>query len=162
MRDAIASIRRGLAGHIDDVMEREVFEAVVSREIDAIEDTVYSVYKPQKYERRKSYGGLSDRDNIKMIGGGAKNGVIRVVNATPADMRYPGSTNKDLASLIEYGHSAYCRAHGVGYDFPTYSGKGKYMAPRRFTKSTIDDLRRYGDHIEAFAAGMRRHGFHVT
>ena len=120
---------------VDNVLNHEMFTEARKAETEAINGAVYDAYDPLEYDRRGSMGGFADPDNIVIQGGAARNGRLVLKNVTPPDDRYDGSTTgKDLAELIAYGHSRYCRVNGVGYDFISKSPRRRkqYMSPRDF------------------------------
>ena len=135
LSDAVKVVRGGTAKMVDNVLNREMYAEAKAAELEAIREVVYDAYDPLEYIRRGDRGGFADPDNIVIQGGAARNGRLVLKNVTPPDDRYDGSTTgKDLAELIAYGHSRYCRANGVGYDFISKSPRRrqKYMAPRDF------------------------------
>lgn len=158
IRDALQYANtKVLPKKIDDALNREVFKAVQVTEAVAIKEEVYDVYEPKLYDRRGDWGGMGDMENIRILGGKAKDGRMAVVNRTVPN---PGgcidnsnvTVNKILPELIEYGHNY----RGYVYDYP--SKKGRYMAPRPFTARTISDLKRSRMHVVGLAVGLRRQG----
>lgn len=155
IREALALANKQLAQKIDNAMTNEVFQEVQDEEAATIYSEVYKVYTPKIYRRRRQYGGLADADNIEILGGTAKNGVLVVVNMTEPN---PGgcisnhlvTTGKNLPELVEYGHGY----KFYTYDFPTNGAR--FMKSRPFTAKTIEHLTESGAHIVALKAGLKR------
>ena len=119
IREALAAANKKLISKIDNAMSNEVFKEVQDEEAATIYEVVYKVYTPKMYRRRGDYGGMADPYNIEIVGGGARGGVMVVVNLTEPN---PGgcmsddqvTTGKNLPELIEFGHGYMF----YQYDFP--------------------------------------------
>lgn len=160
IRDALALANKQLVQKIDNAMTNEVFQEVQDEEAATIYSEVYKVYTPLIYRRRGKFGGLGDAENIEILGGVAKNGVLVVINTTEPN---PGgcisnhlvTTGKNLPELVEYGYGY----KYYTYDFP--SAGARFMKPRPFTAKTIEHLKESGAHIAALKAGLKRQGVNV-
>ena len=136
---------------VDKALTTDVFPAVRDMEIEAINETVYSHPASNYYRRREESGGLGDPSNIIMKGGGAKNGILAVINITPPNPYLDGvsaaggmaTVSKSLPSVVEYGY---------GYDY------WKSPRTRPFTKNTIKKLSSSGVCAEALKQGLLKQG----
>ena len=160
IREALAAANKKLISKIDNAMSNEVFKEVQDEEAATIYEVVYKVYTPKMYRRRGDYGGMADPYNIEIVGGGARGGVMVVVNLTEPN---PGgcmsddqvTTGKNLPELIEFGHGY----KFYQYDFPKRGAA--FMEPRPFTAKTIEHLKESKAHITALKAGLQRQGVKV-
>lgn len=145
---------------VDSALTTEVYEAVKEAQQEAIQKEVYDKYQPMNYERRKYNGGLIADENIVIVGGVAKNGILIVKNITPPNPYLNGvsgaQSTTPLSSttpyLVEYGIS---NPDGYGYD---YWSKPK---ARPFTARTLDDLQASGACKTALKNGLKRQGIAV-
>lgn len=140
---------------IDNSLNKEVFKTIQKVEQEEITATVYDVYEPTVYQRRRKNGGMEDIKNIQKKQE-AKNGILEVVNVTKPNpqARDGATTNKDLPYLIEHGESYIGNNH---YDYPAYP----YASARPFTKNTIIELNQDKAHLEALKSGLERNGLRV-
>jgi hypothetical protein len=141
------------------VLNNEVAEIVKDVEQRNIEDVVYQGYQtsntggqPWKYERRRTNGGLQDKENMQHQVITTGNGVeLSVENVTKGK-----DDNFEIADLIEYGD---------GYNGKEYSFKNnrdgtaeQYLRARPFTRDTVDELKQNDEHVIAFKNGMKSRG----
>ena len=134
-------------------------DAIRDAEIDAIQATVYDAYgseatgEPNVYTRRRSDGGLTDRENMVAT---VSNGTLNVTNLTLANDKYPPDFGNDglFASEIVVSGGPYHWRKGMG----TF---GDFRQPRDFIADTYDDLRESQAHTDALKNGLRMRGFNV-
>ena len=156
---------------VDEALTTEVFNRVKQVERMAINQVVY-VKDPKVYKRRFDQNhGFADPRNIKLLGEPVDNTIAVVNTAKPNVERnsyrnaeswmraLDNSDNKDLPSLVEFGHSPGAQHRHNRYDFPR-AGRW-YMKPRLFTQETRNRLKQSGDIKTTVWAGLTRQGFHV-
>ena len=125
----------------DDVAP--VVKEIMSAEV---QNTVYSVYEPKRYERRYDNGGLMSENNMKAIP--IKDGVIAISNETPFNGKnYSG---KSLTEVVVTGE-------GYTYDYPY-----EYNQPRDFIEATREDLIQTQAHTKALINGLKKSGIKFT
>lgn len=165
---ALAAANKVIMSDLNRTMETDIFEYVRQLEVANIEQRVYDAYAPTKYKRRGDVGGIGDIENIVLKDGKAQDGVIEVINITPAN---PGgvsakdahrvTTDKRLDLLIEYGQRDYKRI-GIGkhgYDFPA---DAPYTSPRHFTYATRQKVKKsYFKVLPLLQYSMRNKGYVV-
>lgn len=138
-----------------DVMQKEISEKVKDVEQKNIDSTVYDAYSPFVYERRRDNDGLRDRNNMQSQVTQSGNGVeLTVENTTKGK-----DSNYEIAELIEYGDGT----NGKEYDFKrNRDGTAfKYLGSRPFTKNTVDELYRTGEHVDEMKKGLKKRGIDV-
>jgi len=146
----IKKIQKKIKADVDNCLRLEGLEAVKDSMVKSIESEVYSVYTPSIYNRRKSNGGLIDRDNN--IIGTVKDGELTVRNVTPLNDDYGSSSfrnEKTLTGIIISGE-------GYRYDFP-YSG-----VPRDFIQETREDLENNDTIHKTIMSGLKKRGHNVV
>lgn len=116
----------------NEVMDNEVSKTVKENMSEAINDSVYDVYSPNYYDRRKLHGGLSDTDNMTVE---QKDGSITVRNDTPLDN---GRIDYRLDDII------------------VNRGVLGYEEPRDFYQETAERLENNKEHIEAMKRGLEK------
>jgi hypothetical protein len=137
----LKDVEKYLQKKVSNALVNEVAQSVKETEAKIINDTVYDVYEPRYYVRRFDNGGLSDTDNMKSEL--VEDGVLIVTNETPPNPNYPHrALRSTVAEVVEYGD---------GY---TFYNPGS----RPFTRNTVNELERTGDHITALRDGLRRQG----
>lgn len=120
---------------IINTLENKVSTKVKLIEQEVIDEVVYDVYEPTKYERRFDYEGLSDIRNmtheVKKIGGEI---TLFVSNETKvSEHTYDSSKGEYLDEIIEYGMLKNYSNLGVN-DVPAYA------EPRPFTEETQKEI----------------------
>ena len=158
--EALQAANKKLEKIIDYVLDESVSSEIRNVEIETIGKIVYGAYEPVMYERRGGTGGLLDRSNIKHS---VKDGVLTVVNKTPANYDHDSTTGevfnyryKNLPYLIEYGNGA-----GRKYFYDYYKQGAAYLKPRPFTAKTIENLKISKSHIKAMKGTLKRMNFKV-
>lgn len=157
IKQALEKANKQIQKKVDNALNTEVFDTIVSVETEMIVDTVYSKYRPIIYERRGEYEGLGDPYNIVIDGGKATGGVMKIINITePNPEPYGQATvGKNLPELIEYGNGY----KGYRYDFGRR--RAPFVKPRPFTQATIDYLNEYKPHVYALGNSLSKQGLNV-
>jgi hypothetical protein len=146
-----------------DVLQNEVAEAVKKEQSYQVEDEVYDKYSPSSpdgepwvYERRRDNGGLSDTRNMitsspSYTGDGVE---VSIENITKGS-----DDNFQIADLVEYGDGT----NGKEYEHKTNRDNTayQYLRGRPFTKATVEELERTGEHIDAARKGLKRKGLDI-
>lgn len=132
MFDSIEALEQHIINVAEDAMKADLHKEVVKIQQEEIESTVYNVYEPVQYERRKAAGGLQDPKNMhsKTIRTGGKGFLYNFYNDTTGnqDSRYIGE-------IVEKGQDA-----TGGYNYVREGAS--YLNPRPFMQNT---LRRIAD-----------------
>jgi hypothetical protein len=147
-----SSLKTYIKDSVKETLQNEVFEEIRDEEQKNIQSEVYDVYSPRKYRRRGMNGGLISDENIKPIL--INDTTLEVINETPPNAGYNGTTNKNLPELIEYGEGY----KGYHYDYPTDPA---FTSPRPFTESTIQSLKQSKRHVAALKRGLKSKGIDV-
>lgn len=109
------------------ILLTDVYDKVAEIEQESIDTEVYDVYNPRKYIRRKTEGGLQDKDNIQPdVDLGGDDLTLEIINMTtvsPDSDDYSQGTYLD--ELIEYGK----------HEMAT-----PYDMPRPYTQVTQDKI----------------------
>ena len=121
---------------IQDTMCKEVADVAVEQLGNSVKTTVYDAYKPTKYVRRYSNGGLGDIRNMEVTE--VENG-IEVRDVAPLDN---GRTDYALDDIVVHGYDN----HPFGRDF--YA-------------DALDNLEYSGDAKNALKSGLKRRGINV-
>lgn len=152
---SLKELERYINKQMADVMRKEVAEKVKDVEQKNIDSTVYDAYAPFVYEHRRDNDGLHDRNNMQSQVTQSGNSVeLTVENTTKGK-----DSNYEIAELIEYGDGA----NGKEYDFKkNRDGTSyKYLGSRPFTKNTVDELHRTGEHVDEMKKGLKKRGIDV-
>ncbi|MEL3959403.1 hypothetical protein NST17_19820 [Caldifermentibacillus hisashii] len=147
---------------IKNALGNEVAEKVRDIEQRKIDKTVYSGYRPSTsdgepwvYKRRRDNGGLRDRKNmiadVQVTSDGVK---LSVENVTTGSQ-----DNFKIADLIEYGDNTNGKEYA--YKRNRDGTADQYLRSRPFTKNTIEELKRTGEHIDALIDGLKKQGIDV-
>lgn len=147
---------------IKNALGNEVAEKVRDIEQRKIDETVYSGYRPSTsdgepwvYKRRRDNGGLRDRKNmianVQVTSDGVK---LSVENVTTGSQ-----DNFKIADLIEYGDNTNGKEYA--YKRNRDGTADQYLRSRPFTKNTIEELKRTGEHIDALIDGLKKQGIDV-
>jgi hypothetical protein len=147
--DQFALIESKIRAAIAETLQTDVYQIIKNVEKQHVESDVYAVYSPIIYSRRGMSGGLSADENIVL--NVISDTQIEITNETPANPDYFGTTDKDLAELVEFGHGY----NGYKYD---YLQDSPYVYPRPFTENTVEDLNQNKQHIDAMVKGLRKAG----
>lgn len=121
---------------IQDTMCTEVADVAIKQLGNSVKTTVYDVYKPTKYVRRYSNGGLGDVRNMEVTE--VENG-IEVRDVAPLNN---GWTNWKLDNIIVNGY-------------------GNMPFARDFYADALDNLQYTGDAKNALKSGLKRRGIDV-
>ena len=134
--DNLNSLFSYIERQVQETMKTDVADAVKRTMSRAVNTSVYDVYQPKRYKRRKDNGGLSDMDNylVTEIPSG-----IEIVNDTPLDN---GGNTPRLDELIVYG-------------------KGFQPFERDFYGETANELERTQEHIFALKVGLKNSGIDI-
>lgn len=157
------NLSKFLNGKIADAMKTDVAETVRNVEQKNIDDTVYSGYRPStsdgepwRYERRRDNGGLRDRKNmvadVQVTSDGVK---LLVENITTGSQ-----DNFRIDDLVEYGDGTNGKEYG--YKRNRDGTADQYLRGRPFTRNTIEELERTGEHVDALINGLRKNGIEVN
>lgn len=147
---------------IKNALENEVAEKVRDIEQRKIDETVYSGYRPSTsdgepwvYKRRRDNGGLRDRKNMIADVQATSDGVkLSVENITTGSQ-----DNFKIADLVEYGDNTNGKEYA--YKRNRDGTADQYLRSRPFTKNTIEELERTGEHIDALIDGLKKQGINV-
>lgn len=154
----LESLRKYLESNMQQVLEKEVFEAIREEMIKTIDDEVYGKYNPtgiNKYVRKESQGGLKDPANIK---GYMINGKLYVRNerkdwegTKPGAIGTPRN-DRSVAEAVEYG---------TRYE---WADSKMYQSPiaRPFMKMTTYRLQGNSKHIIAMIRGLKSRGIEAV
>jgi hypothetical protein len=112
---------------------------------------VYSVYKPEIYERRYNNDGLLSEKNI--ISKPKKGNIVEIYNIAKRNIRY---TNQYLAPVIEFGHKGAIDKGYRGYTFPR--PMRAYYQERPFIRVTREDLFQKKSHVHAMKQSLKKLG----
>ena len=115
---------------VRDVIFHEIYEFVMNKLFESIEQNVFAVYEPILYERRslneESQGLLNDW--LTLEGGSKENPIMIIENTATKVWEESGSS---LAELIEYGS-------------PQSQGQ-IWLEPRPFIEPVMEELKTSGD-----------------
>jgi hypothetical protein len=160
--NSIKDLEKYLNKQMADVLQNEVAEKVKDVEQESIDRTVYGGYQPTSpdsepwvYERRRDDGGLRDRRNMEETVVHTSNGVeLSIENTTTGS-----DDDFEIADLVEYGDGA----NGKEYSFKSNRDNTayQYLRGRPFTKETVEELERTGEHVDEMRKGLRRKGLDV-
>ena len=128
------SLKNDVAPVVKEVMSAEV------------QNTVYSVYEPKRYERRYDNYGLGDTRNMEFPK--VENGKLEVSNNTP--FKGKNYSGKSLTEVVVTGE-------GYTYDYPY-----EYNQPRDFIEATREDLIQTQAHTKALVNGLKKSGIKFT
>lgn len=147
-----SDLEKHLTKQVSSVIEDDCASAIIEAEKSNIEKTVYGVYRPRKYKRRRNAGGLIANENFMVYNDDELS--ITVENVTPASLDYDG-TDKNLPELIVKGHG-----DPWEYDYP-HEGVA-YMKSRDFVSATKEDLEQNKQHVKALKDGLEKRGVKTT
>lgn len=115
---------------VEQVLFGQIYEFVMNKLFESIEQNVFAVYEPIVYERRslneESQGLLNDW--LTLEGGSKENPIMIIENTATKVWENSGSS---LAELIEYGS-------------PKSQGQ-PWLEPRKFIEPVIEELKASGD-----------------
>ena len=115
---------------VRDVIFHEIYEFVMNKLFESIEQNVFAVYEPILYERRyineESQGLLNDWLTLE---GGSKENPIMIIENTATKVWE--ESGRSLAELIEYGS-------------PKSQGQ-PWLEPRPFIEPVMEELKASGD-----------------
>lgn len=128
--DSIEELMNYVYDRVRDVIFHEIYEFVMNKLFESIEQNVFAVYTPILYERRslneESQGLLNDWLTLE---GGSKENPIMIIENTATKVWEESSSS--LAELIEYGS-------------PQSQGQ-PWLEPRKFIEPVMEELRASGD-----------------
>lgn len=128
--DSIEELMNYVYDRVRDVIFHEIYEFVMNKLFESIEQNVFAVYTPILYERRslneESQGLLNDWLTLE---GGSKENPIMIIENTATKVWEESSSS--LAELIEYGS-------------PQSQGQ-PWLEPRKFIEPVMEELRTSGD-----------------
>ena len=128
--DDVEELMNYVYDRVRDVIFHEIYEFVMNKLFESIEQNVFAVYTPVLYERRslneESQGLLNDWLTLE---GGSKENPIMIIENTATKVWE--NSNSSLAELIEYGS-------------PNSEGQ-IYLEPRPFMNLVIEELKASGD-----------------
>ena len=128
--DSIEELMNYVYDKVRDVIFHEIYEFVMNKLFESIEQNVFAVYTPILYERRslseESQGLLNDWLTLE---GGSKENPIMIIENTATKVWENSSSS--LAELIEYGS-------------PNSEGQ-IYLEPRPFMNLVVEELKASGD-----------------
>ena len=128
--DSIEELMNYVYDKVRDVIFHEIYEFVMNKLFESIEQNVFTVYTPILYERRslseESQGLLNDW--LTLEGGSKENPIMIIENTATKVWEESGSS---LAELIEYGS-------------PNSQGQ-IYLEPRPFMNLVVEELKASGD-----------------
>ena len=115
---------------VEQVLFGQIYEFVMNKLFESIEQNVFAVYEPIVYERRslneESQGLLNDWLTLE---GGSKENPIMIIENTATKVWE--ESGRSLAELIEYGS-------------PKSQGQ-PWLEPRPFIEPVIEELKASGD-----------------
>ncbi len=150
---SLDALEKDLKRDIDNVLKKEVCDAVISTELRQIHEVVFGSYNPSVYVRR-TFGGIDDPSNI--IADCHDNQLV-VRNVAEFNQAYPTmNQGVGLADLIETGGGS-----GHNYDYASMYERG-YDKPRPFQKETVKELVESGELGDAVTKGLQRKGYNVN
>lgn len=131
--ESVEDLLNYVESDIKNALENEVATQVKLIEQEIIDEVVYDVYNPTRYERRYDYEGLSDIRNmkheVKKIGDEI---TLFVSNETKvSEHTYDSGEGEYLDEIIEYGMLKSKRYEKVDVDEVP-----RYAEPRPFTEET--------------------------
>lgn len=160
--NSLTELEKYLNDKMADVLNHEVAEIVKDVEQRNIQDVVYEGYKtsniggePWVYQRRRTNGGLQDKNNmihhVTTNGQGVELSVENVTTGKNDTFR--------LDTLIEYGDGT----DGKEYEFKENRDNtaDQYLRGRPFTHETEDELMQTNEHVIAFKNGMKSRGINI-
>ena len=158
---SVKDLEKYLKKQVEDTLYKDVGEMVQDVQSIEIEKTVYSVYDPIMYDRRRESGGLKDKNNMrKHIHRRGDSVILKVINETKPSRGIHskiGGSNYRLAELIEFGHGY---SDGMQYDW-VKNRRGdayKYLKPRPFTERTINEIKNKKLHSKYMQQGLNQRG----
>lgn len=153
---------------IKDAFRTEVAEKVKEVESQKVEEIVYHRYNPPELHlpRRKEHVGLKDKRNMKhTISTNGEDILLEVKNMTDGN---PYADDTDLtkppnflAGIIEYGRLPQKKGKFAYNRWGKEHPATQFLQPRPFTKETVRELKRTGEHVDVFIKGMKRNGFNL-
>lgn len=148
IEDLYDHIRKSVTKGMKEDVEFEVKNTMVEN----IEEHVYEAYDPKYYERRGSWGGLIDFENI--YGQMIDEYTLKVRN-----IREDEDSGKDVAYTVETGQG-YSFREDNGYNTKDYKNR-TYEKPRPFTQKTIETLQNEKRHVKALKSYMGKQGYDI-
>lgn len=128
--DDVQTLMEYVYDKVRDVIFHEIYEFVMNKLFESIEQNVFAVYTPILYQRRslneESQGLLNDW--LTLEGGSKENPIMIIENVATKVWEESGSS---LAELIEYGS-------------PQSQGQ-IYLEPRPFITPVMEELKASGD-----------------
>lgn len=128
--DDVQTLMEYVYDKVRDVIFHEIYEFVMNKLFESIEQNVFAVYTPILYQRRslneESQGLLNDW--LTLEGGSKENPIMIIENVATKVWEESGSS---LAELIEYGS-------------PQSQGQ-IYLEPRPFITPIMEELKASGD-----------------
>lgn len=128
--DDVQTLMDYVYDQVEQVLFGQIYEFVMNKLFESIEQNVFAVYTPILYERRslneESQGLLNDWLTLE---GGSKENPIMIIENTATKVWEESSSS--LAELIEYGS-------------PQSQGQ-PWLEPRKFIEPVMEELRASGD-----------------
>lgn len=141
--DSWSALEKHIRKQVNDVLDKEVANAVKDEIIMSVDEVVYGSGSPLVYERR----GLSP--NSEGLGGRSQmhhtvsqDGVLEVTD----DAEAKNDWDMNLTEAIEYGYS---------------NRETWYNQPRPFMENARENLRDGKYHVERMKEGLEKRGFKV-
>lgn len=128
--DSVEELMNYVYDQVEQVLFGQIYEFIMNKLFESIEQNVFAVYTPILYERRslneESQGLLNDW--LTLEGGSKENPIMIIENTATKVWEESGSS---LAELIEYGS-------------PQSQGQ-IYLEPRPFITPVMEELKASGD-----------------
>lgn len=137
-------LKKKIEACVNKALREEVTDAIREEQQKKIDERVYDVYSPKRYERRDVNGGLIASETIE---GEVNKGTLVVSNNAPPNP-YGGANAPYRVNLVEVIET------GAGAE---YGNPG----PRPFIQPTIDSLRASNKVEEALKVGLKKQGLKV-
>lgn len=138
---------------IQNTLATEVFDTVVDIQSQEIQNKVYDVYSPYRYERRGAQGGLLDaRNNIATFSNTGSRIEMIIQNTTK------GKNNGEYITPLIVGGDGY---KAMEYDFKRNRDgtQDKYLKPRDFISTTMQRIQRTLEVHDALEIGLMKRGY---
>ena len=159
-KDQLDNIYKKLRKDVEQVLKKDVAQAIIDEECNIIDIMVYQEYTPTMYTRREENDGLIDKDNYKSsIVEKAHSIELNVENQTMANPwiydqngnRYKSrNANEYLLPIVE---------NAGRYDFPETSGV--YDFPKPIRETTVKVLKQDKTVEEILGKQLRDRGWDI-
>ncbi|MEJ7218480.1 hypothetical protein [Staphylococcus gallinarum] len=138
---------------LQDVIQNEVANAVRKEWIASMEKNVYDPYKPKKYSRRSTDGGLSDPNNIQIVKEShAKDHALFILENLTRGNGWDDYAGKLINSMIE-GSDGFAGNPVIGMPARPYTEDAVDFMTRGIGRNTI---------LEALNSGLAKRGLNIN